>query len=415
MDETAIPPGPSRYSTAAIVLHWSLALLLVFQLGLGWRLEDLPKGVAQFIAFQLHKSIGISILLLSLARLAVRAFKPRPALVSDSWMAMTLARMVHALLYVVMIGAPLAGWVLISTGKVRLQTMLFGLVPWPGLPLTQGWHEPAVAVHAALAWLLVGLIVLHIAGALRHHWLQRDYLGRMLPGPAAGVFIALAALAGAFAASLAWPFAAPADKHAPVVAAATMPTNAAPAALPSPAVSPAPSASASPAPETASTWLLQPGGQLRFAAAYSGAPINGSFGKWDADIVFSPDDLAHSRIKVSVDLASVGTDDSSRDDMLRSDSFFGAAAHPRAVFTASRIIAKGGGRYVASGTLSLHGQQRPLAVVFTLTITGNTATANGSARLNRLAYGVGSDEWATTDQVADAVSISFRLTARRKP
>lgn len=415
MDETAIPPGPSRYSTAAIVLHWSLALLLVFQLGLGWRLEDLPKGVAQFIAFQLHKSIGISILLLSLARLAVRAFKPRPALVCDSWMAMTLARMVHALLYVVMIGAPLAGWVLISTGKVRLQTMLFGLVPWPGLPLTQGWHEPAVAVHAALAWLLVGLIVLHIAGALRHHWLQRDYLGRMLPGPAAGGLIALAALAGAYAASLAWPFAAPADKHAPVVAAATMPTNAAPAVLPSPAVSPAPSASASPAPETASTWLLQPGGQLRFAAAYSGAPINGSFGKWDADIVFSPDDLAHSRIKVSVDLASVGTDDTSRDDMLRSDSFFGAAAHPRAVFTASRIIAKGGGRYVASGTLSLHGQQRPLAVVFTLTITGNTATANGSARLNRLAYGVGSDEWATTDQVADAVSISFRLTARRKP
>ena len=415
MDETAIPPGPSRYSTAAIVLHWSLALLLVFQLGLGWRLEDLPKGVAQFIAFQLHKSIGISILLLSLARLAVRAFKPRPALAGGSPMAMALARMVHALLYVVMIGAPLAGWVLISTGKVRLQTMLFGLVPWPGLPLTQSWHEPAVAVHAALAWLLVGLIVLHIAGALRHHWLQRDYLGRMLPGPAAGGLIALAALAGAYAASLAWPFAAPADKHAPVVAAATMPTNAAPAVLPSPAVSPAPSASASPAPETASTWLLQPGGQLRFAAAYSGAPINGSFGKWDADIVFSPDDLAHSRIKVSVDLASVGTDDSSRDDMLRSDSFFGAAAHPRAVFTASRIIAKGGGRYVASGTLSLHGQQRPLAVVFTLTITGNTATANGSARLNRLAYGVGSDEWATTDQVADAVSISFRLTARRKP
>jgi cytochrome b561/polyisoprenoid-binding protein YceI len=407
-------PGPARYSVAAIVLHWTLALLLAFQLGLGWRLEDLPKGVAQFTAFQLHKSVGILILLLSLARLVVRFTKPRPLPAADKPAAMLLAKAVHGLLYVAMIGGPLAGWVLASTGKVRLQTMLFGTVHWPNLPLGPAWNEPADAIHTALAWLLAGLIALHVAGALRHHWLRRDYLGRMLPGPVWAGGIALAGLAAAFAASTLWPFAGGAPA-APVAASAEPLPSAEPSPSPSATPSPSPSSSesASPEPQVASKWVLQGGGRLTFQAAYSGAPVGGSFGKWDADIVFSPDDLAHSRIRVTVDLASVNTADSSRDEMLRSDSFFAAATHPRATFTATRFTAKGAGRYVANGTLSLHGQQRPLALNFELKIDGDKASASGSARLNRLAYGVGSGEWATTDPIADGVTINFRLKARR--
>ncbi len=409
MDQT-----PTRYSAAAIVLHWALALLLAFQLGLGWRLGALPEGVAQFTAFQLHKSVGILILLLSLARLAVRLIKPRPAVAEDKPAAMVLARLVHALLYGAMIGGPLAGWVLVSTGKVRLQTMLFGQVPWPDLPLGQSWHGPADGLHAALAWLLAGLIVLHVAGALRHHWLRRDYLGRMLPGPAWAAGIALAGLAAAVAASTFWTFAGPAPTASVAVLAEPAPSREpSPSGSASPDPSPSPSDTASPAPEAAGKWVLQSGGRLTFQAAYSGAPVDGSFGKWDADILFSPDDLAHSRIRVTVDLASVETADSSRDEMLRSDSFFAAAAHPRATFTATRFTAKGAGRYVANGTLSLHGQQRPLALNFELRIDGEVANASGSARLGRLAYGVGSGEWATTDPIADGVSIAFRLKARR--
>lgn len=410
MDEA---PARTRYSAAAIVLHWALALLLAFQLGLGWRLEDLPKGLAQFTAFQLHKSVGILILLLSLARLAVRLVKPRPVPVQDKPAAMLLAKAVHVLLYVAMIGGPLAGWVLVSTGKVRLQTMLFGTVPWPDLPLGPGWNEPAAALHSALGWLLAGLIALHVAGALRHHWLRGDFLGRMLPGPAWSAGLALAGLAAAYAASTFWSFAGPATvvpAPAPQIA-SPMPSPRPSSETPSP--TPSPSETASPAPEQASKWLLQGGGRLTFQAAYAGTPVNGSFGKWDADIVFSPGDLANSRIRVTVDLASVNTADGERDEMLRSDSFFAAATHPRAIFTASRFTAKGGGRYVAQGTLSLHGQQRPLALSFDLKIDGDQASASGSARLNRLSYGVGSGEWASTDPIADGVTIAFRLKARR--
>lgn len=406
-------PARTRYSAAAIVLHWALALLLAFQLGLGWRLEDLPKGVAQFTAFQLHKSVGILILLLSLARLAVRLVKPRPVPVQDKPAAMLLAKTVHVLLYVAMIGGPLAGWVLVSTGKVRLQTMLFGTVPWPDLPLGPGWNEQAAALHSALGWLLAGLIALHVAGALRHHWLRGDFLGRMLPGPGWSVGLALAGLAAAHATSTFWSFAGPATvvpAPAPQIA-SPMPSPRPSSETPSP--TPSPSETASPAPEQASKWLLQGGGRLTFQAAYAGTPVNGSFGKWDADIVFSPGDLANSRIRVTVDLASVNTADGERDEMLRSDSFFAAATHPRAIFTASRFTAKGGGRYVAQGTLSLHGQQRPLALSFDLKIDGDQASASGSARLNRLSYGVGSGEWASTDPIADGVTIAFRLKARR--
>lgn len=412
MSEASPGTGPARYSAAAIALHWALALLLAFQLGLGWRLEDLPKGVAQFTAFQLHKSVGILILLLSLARLLVRFVKPRPPLAEDKPLAMLLAKAVHALLYVAMIGGPLAGWVLVSTGNVRLQTMLFGTVPWPDLPLGAGWHEPAEVLHAALAWLLAGLIALHVAGALRHHWLRRDYLGRMLPGPGWSVGIALAGLVAAYGASTFWTFAGPAPA-APVAASAGPVPSPEPVASDTPSPSPSPSESASPAPELAGKWVLQGGGRLTFQAAYSGTPVQGSFGKWDADIVFSPEDLANSRIKVTVDLASVNTADGERDEMLRSGSFFAAATHPRATFAATRITARGAGRYVANGTLSLHGQQRPLALNFDLKIDGDVASASGSARLNRLSYGVGSGEWATTDPIADAVLITFRLKARR--
>ena len=412
MDQTAT--ATTRYAAQAIVLHWAIAVLLAFQLGLGWRLEDLPKGVAQFTAFQLHKSVGILILLLSLARLGVRYTKPRPPLLEDKPAVLLLAKSVHGLLYLAMIGGPLAGWVLVSTGKVRLQTMLFGTIPWPNLPLGPGWHEPAEVVHSALALLLAGLIALHVGGALRHHWLRRDYLGRMLTGPSWIAALALAALAAAYGASTVWPFGGsepaelgqvavvPAPSREPIVSDA-----------PSRSDTPSPSESASPAAEQAGKWMLQGGGRLTFRASYSGTPVNGSFDKWDADILFSPDDLDHSRIKVTVDLASVSTADSERDDMLRSDSFFAAATHPRALFTSSRITARGPGRYVANGTLSLHGQQRPLALNFDLRIEGDMASASGSARLNRLSYGVGSGEWATTDPIADDVGIAFRLKARR--
>ncbi len=426
MTEPASPTPPARYSAAAIALHWLLAALLAGQLGLGWRLEELGQGAAAFAAFQLHKSIGIAILLLSLARLSLRIAVPPPPPLPDKAVNLLLAKTVHWLFYLVMIGGPLTGWIVASTARIKVPTLVFGVLPWPHLPLGRSWHEPAEVLHGALGWLLAGLLVLHIAGALRHHWLREDLIGRMLPAlwrewraQTIAVVTALAALGAAFALGQAQPFGIqPAASNAPrPTQTAATPTPAPPptataAASPSPLPEPNDQASAAALP--AAVWQVEPGGRLSFRADYSGSPVDGSFTRWDADIKFSPDDLAGSSIRVSVDLGSVDTADAERDDNLRSDSFFDVTAHPKAVFTSRSIRHRGGDRYEAAGTLAMHGASVPLTLPFTVTIVGARASASGSARINRTAFGVGSGQWADTATIADGVAVNFRLRANKK-
>lgn len=414
---------PERYSALAIILHWAIALLLLFQIGLGWALEDLPKGAVQFAGYQSHKSVGITILLLSVARLVVRLFKARPAPVPDGMAQMLLASAVHGLLYAVMIVGPLTGWIIVSTAKVRLQTMLFGKLPWPDLPVGQAFHEPAEVLHGALGTVGIALIVLHVAGALYHHFKREDVIGRMLPGlvrshGAIGIaaFAAIGLGAGALICGLFLSFpTSKAPATMPVPAESAVPTD---PAMDEPAVAaptePAIAESEASTVAKASAWKLEKGGRLGFAADYGGEAINGTFSRWDATIMFDPEDLPGSSIRATIDLASVDSGDSQRDDMLWSDSFFGVGAHPTAQFVSSSIRQAGAGRYVANGTLSLHGQRKPVALRFALKIDGDRATANGSATLQRLTFGVGEGEWSATDQLKDAVSVSFSLKALRK-
>jgi len=429
---------PSRYSLAAIILHWLLAALLLFQVSLGWRLEDLT-GLPQFAAYQLHKTIGISILVLSVARLAIRLFVPRPRPVNTSLLLAALAGGVHALFYVVMIAGPLTGWIIVSTSSIQVPTLLFGAIPWPHLPLGAGWHDPAETAHGLLGWLTVGLVFLHVSGALRHHFMRKDILGRMVPAALSGRgalnAVAGLAVAGALAAfALAWvlPFGgqAPAQSDAPealsnMAAAENAADPVANSAEPAPAANEAEAVpeeqvedtaeeeEAQAETEKAMLWTVQPGGSLNFRTSYSGSEIEGGFARWDADILFSPEDLAGSRISVTVDLASVDSADSQRDDMLRGDDFFGVSANPRATFRSTRITHQGGNRYRAAGTLSLNGEQNPATLNFTLDTDGSTARARGSTQINRTAFGVGSGQWADTGTIPDAVTVSFDLRARR--
>jgi polyisoprenoid-binding protein YceI len=164
----------------------------------------------------------------------------------------------------------------------------------------------------------------------------------------------------------------------------------------------------------ATPWKLEKGGRLGFSADYSGEAIKGSFGRWDAKIVFDPEDLAGSSIRATIDLASVESGDSQRDDMLRSDSFFGVGSNPSAQYVSTSIRETGEGRYVANGTLTLHGQRKPVALRFSLKIDGDKATASGSAMLQRLTFGVGEVEWSATDQLKDAVGVDFNFRATRQ-
>jgi cytochrome b561 len=182
----------ARYSTVAIFLHWTIAALILLNIWFGWRMSGL-KGMAQFELFQLHKSIGISVLLLSIVRLGWRLINPAPPYPSAMARTERLgASTMHWLLYGFMIVLPLTGWIIVSASPYNLPTVLFKTVPWPhlgfvhDLPMTvrQTIEMRVGTVHEWLAWSLLALAAFHAAAALKHQlWNRDDVLSRMLPFP----------------------------------------------------------------------------------------------------------------------------------------------------------------------------------------------------------------------------------------
>jgi len=418
MTSTPPQPTPTRYHGAAIALHWLVAGLLVYQFALGLRL-DTVSGVAKFTAFQLHKSIGITVLLLSLARLALRLTLPRPAEFGEGAQKLA-ARLVHWAFYAIMLLAPLSGWIIVSTAKIKVPTLLFGVMSWPHLPLAPAFNQPAELAHTVLVWSLPALIALHV-GAVLYHLRKRDEVPeRMFPVAlpmSIGIVTGLAWLALAFGFGLGGPI-PDLWSHAN---AATAQSQNVPVTLVQPTTEPTATIATPEPTETAAgaevaqscDWKVEPASKLGFIAHYGADPINGTFRKWQARIRFCADDLSHASIAATINLASAATGDADRDENLRGVSFFDAAQFAQARFTASGFKLLGPGRYSANGTLSLHGVSRPVKLVFALKLTGNNATAQGTTTLSRLAFGVGGDEWAATDQIPDAVAVQFTIQATR--
>ncbi|MFN0025068.1 MAG: cytochrome b [Parvularculaceae bacterium] len=187
------PAGRDSYTSVAIALHWLIALLAIGQIAGGLYMEGLPESAdAERVAlFQLHKSFGITILLLTLARLAWRLTHPAPPLPAamPGWQK-TAARGLHAGFYALLIGVPLGGWAVVSASPfaASVKTYLFGVVPWPHLPFFEGVadrrglaHDIA-EMHELGAKVMIALIVIHIGAAMKHWLMDGDgVLESMLP------------------------------------------------------------------------------------------------------------------------------------------------------------------------------------------------------------------------------------------
>lgn len=181
----------SPYSRASIALHWIIGLAIIGNLAGGLLLESLfnaPDPATRrfgFTVVQLHKSIGLTVLALSLWRLGLRLRQGFPALPPHMkpW-ERVLARATHYGFYALMIGLPLVGWVMVSASPLNFPTSYFGLFNWPHLPIGTSRTVAGAAgwAHMVLGWTAIGLLALHVAGALKHHWIDRDdVLARMIP------------------------------------------------------------------------------------------------------------------------------------------------------------------------------------------------------------------------------------------
>lgn len=176
-------PGPGRYSSPAIVLHWLMALLIAGLLALGLYMTGLSLSPEKLKLYSWHKWAGVAAFLLAAARLAWRVRNPAPALpASMPPLTRLAAHAGHGLLYVLMFAIPLSGW-LMSSAK-GFQTVWFGVLPLPDLVAKdRELGDLLQSLHWALNMILLATLGLHVAAALKHHFIDRDgVLSRMLPG-----------------------------------------------------------------------------------------------------------------------------------------------------------------------------------------------------------------------------------------
>ena len=172
----------SRYTLPAIAFHWLLTLLITGSFIFGLYMVDLPFSPARLKQYNWHKWAGITILTLSALRLLWRLGHRPPALASTTpvWQ-VRASQASHALLYALFFAAPLAGWAYSSAAGFPV--VYFGLFQLPDLVS----RSPELAVslkltHRILTYSLAALVVLHVAAALKHQWIDRDrLLARMNP------------------------------------------------------------------------------------------------------------------------------------------------------------------------------------------------------------------------------------------
>jgi cytochrome b561 len=419
---TASDAQQSRYSAVAIALHWLIALAIIGMIALGWYMTDLPTATVaergrQFALFQLHKSIGITILTLSVARVVWRLMNPPPAEPPmPRWQA-GLARVVHVCLYILIIVMPLSGWIMVSASPTGVDTILYKTVHWPHLPglstlpleTRRQLQGPLEFVHSKLAWVIIALLVLHVAGALKHQFVDKDHLlARMAPGlfgrtsgppqRTRGGLITLAAAVLFFG----------------VVAGAGLIGGANPSSTATPGSD---TAKTSPAP----AWTVDPAqSSIVFKGVYMGRPFQGKFTSWTAAIQFDPDKPEDARIHVAVKTASAATGEPYFDESLKQGDWFDIAKSPDAVFEVNEGVFKDGPtQYEATGVLTLKGVRYPLRLPFTLEIDGKTARMHGEASLQRLALGIGKGTPAEkpagkAEWVGDDVALVVDVVASRQ-
>lgn len=188
-----LAPMRTRYTAVAMWLHWTIATFILFNLATGLLFDSMAKGVRGAL-IPLHISSGITVLALTVLRIAWRlTHRPPPMLPIAGW-EKGVAHVVHFCLYLAMLGMPLTGWAMLSAhsapppvaGMPRPQTKIWGIIPLPKLaPIVrlgdgpdgparlQEAHETFEARHGTGGWILLGLFLLHIAGALKHQFVDR--------------------------------------------------------------------------------------------------------------------------------------------------------------------------------------------------------------------------------------------------
>ena len=391
----------THYSALAKWLHWLVAALILVQyllIELAHIAENANQIVKQLGIIANHKSIGITILLIAIVRLAYRLRHKAPELPSTmpGWQ-ITASNISHVLLYGFLFALPLTGWLMSSATAYSVSW--FNLVSLPDLIGADKENaELLKIIHARLSDALAILAGLHVAAAIKHHIIDKDtVLTRMLSksSVAVAVLLVIASLAlfGGF------------KTTAPKNEATNQTVDSAPANTNQQELL----ASSLP------VWQIDyASSQIQFTGEQAGASFTGQWQQWQGKLQFDENNLAESRFDVGIDITSVSSNDDERDQTILSAEFFDVMKFPEATFQAQEFSSNDQG-FVANGNLTMKGITQPTQLVFNITQTGNQITLTGSATLERHAWNIGVGDWADPTWVGSDVKVDVLVNATVSP
>lgn len=168
------------YTPVAKLLHWVTALLVLGMIGIGLWMVGLPLGLTKLYVYAWHKWVGLAILVLTVVRLLWRAWRPPPALPDTvvPW-ERRLAPWAHGLLLLLLLAMPVSGWLMSSAGGVSVRW--FNVIDLPDLIARDQFAFVALrTIHHWLAWVLMGVLALHVCAVLHHDLVRRDGIFRRM-------------------------------------------------------------------------------------------------------------------------------------------------------------------------------------------------------------------------------------------
>jgi len=384
----------TRFGSVAKTLHWLTALLILTAIPLGLLATrgdiSTDDGIARTAwLFSLHKTVGVTAFWVALIRILWAFTQTRPAhLHPDRKLETFAAEAVHWLLYLSLMLVPLSGWFhhAAATGFAPILWPFGQTLPF--IPQSENLAHLFEGWHFVLTKVLALSIFLHIAGAIKHHVIDKDAtLRRMLPG---NVYV---------------PDPTPSDHtKTPFLTALAVYALALGGGTYLGLQHETIQAEALEAVE--SDWTVE-SGTLGITVKQLGSDVSGSFADWTADIKFDPETETGS-VNVTISVASL-TLGSVTKDALGAD-YLDATTSPQATFKADiNRIDQG---LVADGTLTIRDTSLPLQLPFTLDIVDGLATAKGQASLNRIDYGIGATAQPSELNLGFNVVIDVDLQAR---
>ncbi len=383
-----------RYNSVAISLHWLIAFFLVALLAMGKYMTGLEETDSlRYSLTQWHKSIGIVVLLLVLARIVWRLTHEPPALPGSTNLFERVAgHAAHFGLYVLMVIIPVSGWVMVSLSPLKLKTELFGIIPWPHITFLNNvanvevLAERSVDLHTWLANSMIALVLLHIAAALFHQFIKKDQLISRMTISAEhkknndirhGLVMGfcLAAAGGLFLFDLS-------SQQTPMRAGFTQ----------AGAIEPNDDADAP--------------GQLQqslvgFTAMQLGDPVIGEFQQADVQLYLYVDRLDESTLTATVTTKSVKSSDSQIDATVVTSDWFASDEYPEATFSSTGFTKVQELTYLVAGDLMIKGVVKSIEFEVSL----NNDIAEGEFEINRSDFGVG--DQGQDEFVAKEVTIRF--------